>query len=224
MAFCLDSVVPWGRNMDEYRLMFQLSDSDLSKRIAGFGDGPASFNYEATQKGYSVTSFDPIYCFSRDDLQKRIDEVRVSVMKQMRENADNYVWTHIKSLDELENVRMSAMQLFLSDYERGKEEKRYICHELPEKLPYTDKAFDIGLSSHFLLMYTMLGYDFHMKAMNEMLRVCKEIRIFPIVDLDANKTELISNVIKYFKNHYEVEIRDTQYEFQKGGNKMLIIR
>lgn len=224
MAFCLDRVVPWGRNMDEYRLMFQLSDSDLSKRIAGFGDGPASFNYEATQKGYSVTSFDPIYCFSKNDLQKRIDEVRVSVMEQMRENADNYVWTHIKSLDELENVRMSAMQLFLADYERGKEEKRYICHELPEKLPYTDKTFDIGLSSHFLLMYTMLGYDFHIKAMNEMLRVCKEIRIFPIVDLDANKTELISNVIKYFKNRYEVEIRDTQYEFQKGGNKMLIIR
>lgn len=224
MAFCLDRVVPWGRNMDEYRLMFQLSDSDLSKRIAGFGDGPASFNYEATQKGYSVTSFDPIYCFSKNDLQKRIDEVRVSVMEQMRENADNYVWTHVKSLDELENVRMSAMQLFLADYERGKEEKRYICHELPEKLPYTDKTFDIGLSSHFLLMYTMLGYDFHIKAMNEMLRVCKEIRIFPIVDLDANKTELISNVIKYFKNRYEVEIRDTQYEFQKGGNKMLIIR
>lgn len=81
MAFCLDSVVPWGRNMDEYRLMFQLSDSDLTKRIAGFGDGPASFNYEATQKGCSVTSFDPIYCFSRNDLQKRIEEVRISVME-----------------------------------------------------------------------------------------------------------------------------------------------
>lgn len=224
MAFCLNSVVPWGRNMNEYRLMFQLSDSDMAKKIAGFGDGPASFNYEATQKGYSVTSFDPIYRFSKNDLQKRIEEVRISVMEQMKENADNYVWTHIKSLDELENVRMSAMQLFLSDYERGKEEQRYICHELPEKLPYMDKTFDIGLSSHFLLMYTILGYDFHIKAMNEMLRVCKEIRIFPIVDLDANKTELISNVIDYFNNHYNVEIRDTQYEFQKGNNKMLIIR
>ena len=129
-----------------------------------------------------------------------------------------------RNMDELENVRMSAMQLFLADYERGKEEKRYICHELPEKLPYTDKTFDIGRSSHFIQKYTKLGYDYHVKSMNEMLRVCKEIRIFPIVDLDANKTELISNVIKYFKNHYEVEIRDTQYEFQKGGNKMLIIR
>ena len=39
-----------------------------------------------------------------------------------------------RNMDELENVRMSAMQLFLADYERGKEEKRYICHELPEKI------------------------------------------------------------------------------------------
>ena len=82
-------------------------------------------------------------------------------MEQMRENADNYVWTQIKNLDELENLRMSAMRLFLADYERGKSEGRYICHELPEKLPFEDKAFDLVLSSHFLLMYTDLGYDFH---------------------------------------------------------------
>ena len=66
-------------------------------------------------------------------------------------------------------------------------------------MPYSDKAFDLGLSSHFLLMYTMLGYDFHINAISEMLRVCKEIRIIPVVDLDANKTELISSVISYFK-------------------------
>lgn len=32
MAFKLDSVVPWGRNMEEYRLMFQLDDKDMSKK------------------------------------------------------------------------------------------------------------------------------------------------------------------------------------------------
>ena len=193
MAFKLENVVPWGRNLDEYRLMFLLSDDDMSKNIAGFGDGPASFNFEATQQGYSVTSFDPIYQFSKDDLQKRIDEVRITVMQQMRENINNYVWTKIKSLEELENVRMSAMRLFLDDFEKGKQEDRYIYHELPNRLKYEDDTFDIGLSSHFLLMYTILGFDFHVKAMTEMLRICKEIRIFPIVDLDANKTDLISN-------------------------------
>ena len=123
-----------------------------------------------------------------------------------------------------EEVRMSAMRMFISDYESGKKENRYICHELPNKLPYSEKTFDIGLSSHFLLMYTMLGYAFHIKAMTEMLRVCKEIRIFPIVDLDANKTELISSVIGYFKQKNNVETVSTEYEFQKGDNKMLIIR
>ena len=44
MAFKLNSVVPWGRNMNEYRLMFQLEDADMEKKIAGFGDGPASLN------------------------------------------------------------------------------------------------------------------------------------------------------------------------------------
>ena len=44
-------------------------------------------------------------------------------MQQMRENMDNYVWTNIKNLDELENVRMFAMRLFLSDYEQKKKKK-----------------------------------------------------------------------------------------------------
>lgn len=224
MSFKLDGVIPWGRNFDEYRLMFRLSDSNMQKKIAGFGDGPASFNCEATKQGLCVTSFDPIYRFTREELSKRIDEVRITVMRQMKENTDNYVWTNIKSLKELENTRMSAMSLFLSDYEQGKREGRYIYHELPNKLPYEDNAFDIGLSSHFLLMHTVLGYDFHIKAMSEMLRVCKEIRIFPTVDLDSNKTDLISDVIDYFKSRCDAQIVNTQYEFQKGANKLLILR
>lgn len=224
MAFNLENVVPWGRNFNEYKLMFQLNESDVSKNIAGFGDGPSCFNYEATQQGYSVTSFDPIYQFSKDELKKRIDDVRIIVMQQMRENINNYVWTNIKNLEELENIRMSAMRSFLSDFEKGKQDGRYIYHELPNRLIYADDSFDIGLSSHFLLMYTVLGYEFHIQSMTEMLRVCKEIRIFPIVDLDANKTDLISKVINYFDKRYDVEIRKTQYEFQKDDNNMLIIR
>lgn len=224
MAFQLSGVVPWGRNMSEYRLMFQLEDKDMCKRIASFGDGPASFNCEASQLGYRVTSFDPVYQFPKEALQKRIDEVRITVLEQMRENMENYVWKRFRTVEELENTRMSAMKLFLSDYEMGKKEKRYICHALPDKLPFADDSFDIGLSSHFLLMYTVLGYDFHIQAITEMLRVCREVRIFPIVDLDAEKTPMTEAVIEYFRKRYPVEIRRTEYEFQKGDNKMLIIR
>lgn len=224
MAFKLDSVVPWGRNLEEYKLMFRLDDRDMTKKIAGFGDGPACFNCEMTNAGGNVVSFDPIYQFSKEEIEERIEEVRITVMQQMRGNMDNYVWTHIKDLVELEHIRMLAMKKFLSDYKQGKKEGRYVFHELPARLPYESESFDIGLSSHFLLMYTSLGYDFHIQSITEMLRVCKEIRIFPIVDLDANKTDLIKDVIDYFQKDYNATIVTTEYEFQKGDNKLLIIR
>ncbi|MBQ8135036.1 MAG: SAM-dependent methyltransferase [Clostridia bacterium] len=223
MAFQLDDVVPWGRNIDEYREMFLLSDDDLKKKIAGFGDGPASFNYQASEKGCSVTSFDPIYQFSKEQLEQRISEVRSIVIQQLSENTENYVWNKIKNIDELEKIRMSAMKIFLNDYEKGKTEGRYVYHELPKRLPFENGAFDIGLSSHFLLLYTDLGYNFHIKAITEMLHVCKEIRIFPLCDLDSHPSEMTDNVIAYFDRKYKTEIMETGYEFQKGANRLLKI-
>ena len=224
MAFLLDNVVPWGRNIDEYKEMFLISTEDKNKNIAGFGDGPASFNSQATKEGFFVRSFDPIYQFSREQLEKRIEEVRIMVMQQIAENKDNYVWSKIHNLDELETVRMSAMKEFLRDYEIGKSEGRYIYHELPNQLPYENGAFDIGLCSHFLLMYTSLGYDFHVASINEMLRVCKEVRIFPICDLDGQSAKMINDVIAYLSERYSVEIKQTEYEFQKGANRLLKIQ
>ena len=51
--FTLEQVVPWGRSFDEYCRMFALSDDDLTLRILGCGDGPASFNAEANRRGKS---------------------------------------------------------------------------------------------------------------------------------------------------------------------------
>ena len=224
MAFQLNNVVPWGRNMEEYKSMFLLNEEDMKKKIAGFGDGPASFNFEAYCLGCDITSYDPIYQFNKEELEKRIEDVRGTVMQQMSENMDNYIWTKIRDLNQLEQIRMDAMKMFLDDFEVGLSEQRYRYHELPNRLPVGDNYYDIGLSSHFLLLYTQLGSDFHVKAIGEMLRVCKEVRIFPIVDLDACQTDMISNVIDEFKKRYVVELKTTNYQFQKNANKMLVIR
>jgi hypothetical protein len=224
MGMRLEKVVPWGRNIDEYRAMFLLSDDDMKKKIAGFGDGPASFNRQAKELGAKVTSFDPVYSFTAEELKSRINEVRDIIIGQMRENSENYVWDRIKDVNELEKIRMSAMEMFLEDFERGKAESRYICHELPERLPCDDLSFDIGLSSHFLLMYDSLGYDFHIASISEMLRVCREVRIFPLCDLDSRESELTEKVIEYFSRNYKTEVLKTDYLFQKGADKMLKIR
>lgn len=224
MAFQLNNVVPWGRNMEEYRSMFLLNEEDMKKKIAGFGDGPASFNFEAHCLGCDITSYDPIYQFNKEELEKRIEDVRGIVMQQMSENMDNYIWTKIRDLHQLEQIRMDAMKLFLNDFEAGLSEGRYRYHKLPNCLPIEENYYDIGLSSHFLLLYTQLGFDFHIKVIGETLRACKEVRIFPVVDLDANQADMISDVIDEFKKKYDVELKVTNYQFQKNANKMLVIR
>lgn len=203
--------------------MFALSTEELKKSIASFGDGPASFNVEMTNLKNNVTSFDPIYQFTKEQLINRIDQTKDIVMRQMEENKDNFCWTNIKDLDELEKIRMNAMNNFIDDFEVGKSKKRYVPHELPNKTEFPDKHFDIGLSSHFLLLYSQLGLDFHIKAIDEMLRICKEIRIFPILDLDAKESNLLDSIIEHYINNHIISIKETRYEFQKGGNRMLVI-
>ncbi|WP_297430714.1 SAM-dependent methyltransferase [Clostridium sp.] len=224
MAFELSTVVPWGRTLEEYKIMFDLKEEELKKAIASFGDGPASFNFEMTKLKYNVTSFDPIYQFTKEQLLNRIEETKGIVMQQTKENKDNFVWNTIKDLDELEKVRMGAMYNFIDDFEEGKKEKRYVTHELPNKTNFADKHFDIGLSSHFLLLYPELGLDFHIKAIDEMLRICKEIRIFPILDLDAKESVILKPIIENYRKSYSVKIEKTNYMFQKDGDKMLVIK
>jgi hypothetical protein len=224
MAFLLDNVVPWGRTQEEYINMFSLSESDLRKNIASFGDGPASFNYQQTVKGQRVTSFDLIYQFTTEQIELQIYKTKDIVMEQMRQNKNNYVWSHFKDESDLEQFRMYAMRLFLDDFDKGKREGRYVYHTLPDKTDYTDDSFDIGFSSHFLLMYTNLGYDFHIKAIDEMLRICKEIRITPIVDLDGESSELTKQIITHYKKSYDVRTTTTDYLFLKNSNQMLHIK
>jgi hypothetical protein len=108
--FTLDKVVPWGRSFDEYRRMFALTPEDLDRRILGCSDGPASFNAEATQRGHRIVSCDPIYRFTREQLETRFAATYDEVLEQTRLNAHEFVWDgHIRSVEELGQMRMAAI-------------------------------------------------------------------------------------------------------------------
>jgi hypothetical protein len=203
--------------------MFNLADTDLNSSIISFGDGPASFNYELKKRTH-VTSVDPIYQFSKDEIEKRINETKSKILEQVEYNKSNYLWQNISDIKHLETVRLDAMNKFLNDFEEGKIQNRYIPHALPDKLNFPDQFFDIGLSSHFLLLYGQLGLEFHIAAINEMLRLANEVRIFPIIDLNTNKTELLYKLINHYQKKFSVEIVKTSYRFQKNAFEMLLIR
>jgi len=224
--FTLDQVVPWGRSLDEYRSMFSLTDADLdTMNILGCADGPASFNAEATRRGDSITSCDPIYQFNVVEMRQRISETYDKIVDETRKNYDDFVWTTIKSVDELGRRRMAAMRMFLDDYEMGKEEGRYIEASLPT-LPFVDAEFDLALCSHFLFLYTaQLGEDFHKAAIRELCRVAREVRVFPLLALGGKPSPFVEPVAAAARAAgHEVLIERVPYEFQRGGNKMMRIR
>jgi hypothetical protein len=224
MPIKYENIVPWGRSYEEYVRMFDLNDMDLTKRIISCGDGPASFNAGMIKQGFKITSFDPIYQFTKKQLEIRIKETYDIVIEQTSKNLDRFVWTTFKSLEEVGRERMSAMKEFLNDYEMGLTEERYIFGELPV-LPYENKSYDLVLSAHFLLFYSdNLTLDFHLESIKEMCRVGQEIRIFPILDLNANPSRYLEPVKDFVHTlGWTTEEIKVNYEFQKNGNKMLRI-
>lgn len=222
MSITYDEVKPWGRLFREYKRMFALTDSDLQRRILGCGDGPASFNAEATAHGYSVISVDPIYGMTTAQIEQRVNETWQIILDQMRPNLDMFVWTEFDGLDDLGQARLSAMRQFLADFEQGKREGRYIEASLPA-LPLDDHSFDLALCSNFLFLYSdNLSTEFHIAAVNEMCRVANEVRIYPLHDLANNESAHVDPVIQAIQARGRTAERvHVDYEFLRGATQML---
>ena len=220
----LSEVIPWGRSFDEYRRMFALTDDDLLGQILGVGDGPASFNAEATAMGHYVTSVDPIYAFSAEEIRSRIDGCYDSVIRQAAAEADRFVWTDFPNPEALGAARRAAMERFLADYDCGKAERRYISAALP-RLPFRSGQFELCLCSHLLFLYSArLDLAFHMESIKAMLHVAGEVRIFPLLDLDGRPSRHVEPVMDALRRGgWEPRVREVAYEFQRGGNQMMVV-
>jgi hypothetical protein len=140
--------------------MFGLSEDDLNKKIFGCGDGPASFNAEATEQG-----------------------------------ADDYIWDSLATVEQFGNVRMNAMSRFLSDFETGCGQGRYVSASLPN-LPFSDSGFDLAFCSHYLSLYSEhIDAVLHLESMRKLCRVASEVRVFPVVSLDGKTSKHLEPIM-----------------------------
>tara|TARA_R100000900_G_scaffold536_1_gene824 strand:- start:88533 stop:89210 length:678 start_codon:yes stop_codon:yes gene_type:complete len=220
----LSEVVPFGRSLDEYRHMFALSRQDLDKTILGVADGPASFNAELFAQGKRVVSLDPLYQFEGEEIKKQFDRVADDVFGQVASRPQDYVWAYHKNLQVLRETRTRVIDLFVTDFARGKAEGRYIYAQLPV-LEFRNQQFGLALCSHFLFLYSSLfSYEFHLQSVLEMLRVGNELRIFPLLRLDGQESPYLTPLIKELDSRgFHCRLEKVAYEMQKGGNTMLKI-
>ncbi len=225
MAVELENVVPLGRSLKEYRLMFDLTDKDLDKQILGVADGIASFNAEMTELGKAVVSVDPIYSFEGKEIKEQFYNVIDSVVDQLKATQEDYIWDIFKSPDEYKQYRIQTLEKFIADYDLGKRERRYTIGELPS-LDFEDSSFNLALCAHLLFFYSkQLDYEFHLASVKEILRTANEVRIFPLLDVKSiNRSVHLDPIIRELESEgLSVELRKVDYDMQRGENIMLRI-
>jgi hypothetical protein len=224
MSIRLDHVIPFGRSLREYELIFNLTAGDIQRTILDCGGGPSSFNAEVTARGGTVVSFDPLYELSGPQIRQRFFETVDGVIAQVERTPDNWVWSYHRDSADLRRNREAALQIFLADYETGLAVGRYVRASLPT-LPFSDSRFDLALCSHLLFLYSdLLDLAFHLAAVKEMLRVSRELRIFPLLTLGCTQSPYVDPLRAELENRgWHVSIEPVAYELQRGGNHMMRI-
>jgi len=212
------------RSFHEYEAMFSLTDRDLCGRVLDCPGGASSFTVEASGLGAHVTAVDPAYTMSGSLLKKLVMAQPDRGSAHTVAGIDRYVWAFYGDVEGHRQVRKTSAVLFARDIEVHPE--RYIAASLPI-LPFEDRQFDLVLSSHFLFTYAdRLDQDFHYHALVELHRVCRrEVRVFPLLDQGGHSLDDMTNAVRalLLRKGIEAKLCDVPYEFQRGGNQMLVL-
>ncbi|PWJ54193.1 Methyltransferase domain-containing protein [Quadrisphaera granulorum] len=222
------------RSLAEYRAMFDLSDTDLSGSVLDCPGGAASFTAEACELGADVVAVDPTYPAAgpaalRAEGLRQLGK-RASVEAERghdwtRTHPEGFVWTFFATPEDHLAQRRRAAAAFTTH--AAAEPEHYVQASLP-RLPFDDGAFDLVLSSHLLFTYAdRLDDAFHLAALRELVRVARgEVRVYPLVVVGGDReheglAELLSLLAA---DGVVAELRPTAYRFQRGADRMLVLR
>lgn len=116
------------------------------------------------------------------------------------------------------------MAAFASDYDAGRSAGRYVAGALPS-LPFPGDTYDLALVSHYLFLYSReLDGAGHVAAVDELLRVAFEVRIFPLLTLGGDPSLHLDLVVRHARvRGWIVRVEKVAYEVQRDGSQMLVV-
>ena len=221
----LSQIVPWGRTLAEYVGMFALSQQDLGRAHPWLRGRPRELqrgNVRARLPG----------CVMRSTLRLQQPGTTAAVRRDIRDDdgpdagpARTILCGELSRLSRpWARCARPQCNAFLRDFARGKLASRYVVSALPH-LAFADHAFDLGLCSNFLFLYSEhLGTAFHIAALRELCRIATEVRVFPLVDLDGRVSPHLAGALTALqRDGFHAAVRAVPYEFLKGANEMLVI-
>lgn len=210
----------WGRTLEEYTTMFALNGISPSTKLLSIADGPSTFNLQQRQHGINITSVDPIYNLSIDEL-KDVFKKSYSFNKELFiENKENFNFRNEQEMEQVLAKRQNTFNTFIADYETHR--NNYHFGKLPT-LDFTSNSFDLCLCSNFLFIFDhIFDLEFHINSIKEMLRISNEVRIFPLYSINGQKSNYLNFVTQFLTdNNYSWTIEANNYHIYKDGNKFL---
>lgn len=217
------------RSFQEYRDMFVLQEEDFRKGpVLDVSAGASSFTSELKNQGYQAFAVDPLYTNSSEDLKVRgLKEIEESTEK-LAGVSYLYDWSYYDSLENHQMNRKHSLTQFISDYERYKNNGRYVAGKLPN-LPFANDTFSLIICNHFLFLYEeQFDFDFHYAALKELLRICKrdgEVRVYPTVGFDHKTYRKMDSLQRALERDGAcVDYINTDFRFLKNATHVLRLR
>lgn len=220
-------LVLWGHHLDEFIDMFALSKADLQKRFLEYACGATAVNAELNRLGGHCLSYDVWFKADKMRLSQEIEQQFAARVREFEAQSQILDVSRYGDFDHLIAYRREGIRTFLNDYEQGCLENRYIAdltsHHTPPKLPFDHGAFDFALVAHtFFSDVPYQTIDDHIFKIQELARVAKDVRIFPLVDAQGVASPCLGPVLLGLQQaNLGVEVREVSYHLQPKGNAML---
>lgn len=209
----------WGHTAADFQKMFALET--FPERILEFSSGISTLNLELNNT-HTIHSIDPRFALDKDTLKCKAELIFHDMQEQVMHNESRYNFVSYGGLDTFIRKRYEGMQRFFADYDTGITEGRYRSINSMQ-LPYEDFYFDLAMSSHYFFAgLAEQDVNFHVRMLQELARVAKEVRIFPLVHADGSTPqELGPTLLALQQAGYGAEVRSIIDPLEPAGNAML---
>lgn len=218
-----EEIIVTSRSFAEYCAFFGLDEESLPARILDAAAGASSFIAEVSPLVERAVAVDPAY----EDRETTLARARAGLAagtQLVDAHSGHFVLDWYGSAERRAEMRHAALARFADDFE-GRPE-HYVGSRLPA-LPFETDSFDLALCSHLLFTWaTHLDEAFHRAALTELLRVAREVRVFPLaLQGTGAPVSFLDSLREAIERDLgaSTEVVGVPYEFQRGVNQMLVI-